>query len=128
MAWRFRDGIPIYQQITERILTDIVSGNCLPGEKLPSVRELAAEAAVNPNTVQKAMAELEAKGLISAQRTAGRFVTEESEAIAQHRREIAREKTSEYLKAISRLGYGSEDAGKLIDENREGHENSGKNS
>ena len=81
MAWQFDGNRPIYAQLVEHIQYDIVSGVYPPGEKLPSVRELATLAAVNPNTMQKALAELETDGLIFTQRTAGRFVTQDVEAI-----------------------------------------------
>ena len=69
MAWELDADRPIYAQLVERIQREIVSGKYQPGEKLPSVRDLAAVAAVNPNTVQKAFAELERSGLIMTQRT-----------------------------------------------------------
>ena len=75
MAWALINDRPIYLQLMERIQTDIVSGKYKPGEKLPSVRELALDAAVNPNTMQKALSELERIGLVYSQRTSGRFIT-----------------------------------------------------
>ena len=76
MAWTLDSDRPIFLQIVERIQTDIVSGRYQPGDKLPSVRDLAAEASVNPNTMQKAFAELERTGLVYSRRTSGRFITE----------------------------------------------------
>ena len=81
MAWDLDNGRPIYAQLVERIQMQIVSGLYPPGSRLPSVRELAAVAAVNPNTMQKAFAELERSGLIVTQRTNGRTVTEDAELI-----------------------------------------------
>ena len=72
MDWNFRNDQPIYSQLTQRLTEAIVSGIYAPGEKLPSVRELAVEAGVNPNTVQRALSELERDGLVFSQRTAGR--------------------------------------------------------
>ena len=77
MAWTLDSDRPIFLQIVERIQTDIVSGRYQPGDKLPSVRDLAAEASVNPNTMQKAFAELERTGLVYSRRTSGRFITED---------------------------------------------------
>ena len=77
MEWKFTDDIPIYQQIMNMLKQEIASGELAPGQKLPSVRELALEAKVNPNTMQKALAELEREGLLYSQRTAGRFVAEQ---------------------------------------------------
>ena len=70
MDWNFRNDQPIYSQLTQRLTEAIVSGIYAPGEKLPSVRELAVEAGVNPNTVQRALSELERDGLVFSQRTA----------------------------------------------------------
>ena len=81
MDWNFRNDQPIYSQLTQRLTEAIVSGIYAPGEKLPSVRELAVEAGVNPNTVQRALAELERDGLVFSQRTTGRFVTENENMI-----------------------------------------------
>ena len=91
MAWSLDSDRPIYAQLVERIQMQIVSGGYPPGGRLPSVRELAAEAAVNPNTMQKAFAELERSGLIVTQRTNGRTVTEDEELIKSIRRKLAKE-------------------------------------
>ena len=77
MTWHFDNDRPIYTQLLEQILFLIVSGQYPPGSKLPSVRDLASEASVNPNTMQRALTELERSGLIYSQRTSGRFVTED---------------------------------------------------
>ena len=89
---------------------DIVSGVYHAGDKLPSVRELAADAAVNPNTMQKAFTELERSGLVYTQRTNGRYITEDQERISRVREELARECTQSYLSNIRRLGYEREQA------------------
>ena len=89
MAWNLDSDRPIYAQLLERIQLQIVSGTYGPGDKLPSVRELAAEASVNPNTMQKAFAELERSGLIVTKRTSGRFVTEDKDMITQIRTQLA---------------------------------------
>ena len=79
MEWKFTDDAPIYQQIMNIMKQQIASGELTPGQKLSSVREMALEAGVNPNTMQKAMAELEREGLLYSQRTAGRFVAGQEE-------------------------------------------------
>ena len=79
MRWEFSNDAPIYTQLIQQIKVGIVAGVFPPGERLPSVRELATEAGVNPNTMQRALAELERDGLVYSQRTAGRFVTEDKE-------------------------------------------------
>ena len=89
MEWNFRNDQPIYSQLTQRLTEAIVSGIYAPGEKLPSVRERALEAGVNPNTVQRALTELEREGLVFSQRTAGRFVTENENMIVNAKLRIA---------------------------------------
>ena len=81
MPWNLDSDRPIFIQIIERIQVDIISGLYKPGDKLPSVRELAQEASVNPNTMQKALSELERTGLVYSQRTSGRFITEDTAMI-----------------------------------------------
>ncbi len=108
MPWDLDSDRPIFMQILERIQMDIVSGKYQPGEKLPSVRELAAEAAVNPNTVQRAYAELERTGLVYSQRTSGRFITEDEAMIQELRAETAKEKIQAFLKSMEQLGFDKE--------------------
>lgn len=110
MPWNLDNNGPIYLQLVERIQMDIVSGVYHAGDKLPSVRELAADAAVNPNTMQKAFTELERSGLVYTQRTNGRYITEDQERISRVREELARECTQSYLSNIRRLGYEREQA------------------
>lgn len=110
MPWNLDNNRPIYLQLVERIQMDIVSGVYHAVDKLPSVRELAADAAVNPNTMQKAFTELERSGLVYTQRTNGRYITEDQERISRVREELARECTQSYLSNIRRLGYEREQA------------------
>ena len=91
MSWVLDSGRPIYLQIVERLELSIVSGQFKPGDKVPSVRELAVEAGVNPNTMQKAMVELERQGLVHSERTSGRFITEDEAMITQVREELGKE-------------------------------------
>ena len=81
MAWKFTSDRPVYLQIAERITKSVLSGEYKPGEQIPSVRQLALEAAVNPNTVQRAFSELENNGLIISKNTIGRFVTDDTEIL-----------------------------------------------
>ena len=81
MQWQFSNDAPIYTQLIQQVKVGIVTGAFPPGERLPSVRDLATEAGVNPNTMQRALAELERDGLVYSQRTAGRFVTEDNTMI-----------------------------------------------
>ena len=88
--------LPIYAQIIAQIQQRIVTSQLQPGDRLPSVRDLAAEAGVNPNTMQRAMTELERQGLVHSQRTAGRFVTEDEATIRKLREDLARTSTGAY--------------------------------
>ena len=115
MEWKIAADAPIYQQLSRQIRLGIVSGEYAPGERLPPVRELALAAGVNPNTMQRAMTELEREGLVFPQRTAGRFVTEDAELIAQARQTLAREQTEEFLSAMRSLGYAPRDISELIE-------------
>ena len=105
MPWSFQADTPIYTQLVARLQEQIVSGAYPPGSKLPSVRDLAADAGVNPNTVQRAFAELERLSLIYTQRTSGKFVTEDASAIDTARRALAEGQTRQYLAAMSALGF-----------------------
>ena len=109
MNWLFKSDAPIYSQLVEQIKQGIVAGIFPPGERLPSVRDLATEAGVNPNTMQRALAELERDGLVFSQRTAGRFVTEDRNMIEQAKLSLAKEHIQSFLDAMYRLGYQKTD-------------------
>lgn len=116
MPWNLDSDRPIFLQIIEKIQLDIVSGIYKPGDKLPSVRELAQEASVNPNTMQKALSELERTGLVYSQRTSGRFITEDNDMIMQLKSELAKEIIEEFLEHMRRLGFQNEETVKLMTE------------
>ena len=116
MSWEFRGDVPIYTQLTDRLRRRIVSGDLPPGERLPSVRELSAQAGVNPNTVQRAMAEMERLGLVHSQRTAGRFVTEDETVIRSLRAELAREQIDTFLAGMRQLGFDRAEITALLEE------------
>ncbi|MDR3209620.1 MAG: GntR family transcriptional regulator, partial [Oscillospiraceae bacterium] len=113
MTWTFDRDRPIYIQLQEGITMRIVSGEYAPGERMPAVRDLAAEAAVNPNTVQRALSELERAGLVYAQRTNGRFVTEETQRITDAKASLARERVRQFLVSRALLGVGLDEAAAL---------------
>ena len=106
MGWNFQADRPIYAQLMEEIKRRIISGVYKPGEKMPSVRELAAEASVNPNTMQRTFAQLEQEGLLYTQRTSGRFVTEDEERIMDMKNELAKELIRDFWKNMEQLGFG----------------------
>ena len=114
MKWQISNDAPVYAQLIEQIQVGIVSGVFAPGERLPSVRDLATEAGVNPNTMQRALAELERDGLVYSQRTAGRFVTEDKLMIEQAKLGLAREQIQQFLQSMSRLGYEKADIVALL--------------
>lgn len=122
MEWNFRNDQPIHSQLTQRLTEAIVSGIYASGEKLPSVRELALEAGVNPNTVQRALTELEREGLVFSQRTAGRFVTENENMIVNAKLRIADERVSEFLRSMKTLGCGRQEIISLIEGAKEDEE------
>ena len=125
MIWQFTNGAPIYAQLIHQIKQGIVSGIFPPGERLPSVRDLAMEAGVNPNTMQRALTELERDGLVYTQRTAGRFVTEDEEMIETAKRSLAETQIQAFLTAMTRLGYQKEEILTLV---RQESEKEGENS
>lgn len=116
MPWNLDSDRPIFLQIIEKIQTNIISGVYKPGDKLPSVRELAAEASVNPNTMQKALSELERTGLVYSQRTSGRFITRDTAMIYELKEKQAREIITSFLSQMSMLGFQKEEAVALISE------------
>ena len=108
MAWELNNDRPIYAQIVEIIQLRIVSGYYPVGGKLPSVRELAAEAGVNPNTMQKAFMELERSGLITTMRTSGRVVTEDESMIREVKETIAKQEIENFFKKMREMGFSQE--------------------
>ena len=119
MEWVFRNDLPIYSQLVDKIKLGIVSGALAPGERLASVRDLAMEAGVNPNTMQRALQELEREGMVYSQRTAGRFVTEESKMIERCKRDMAQQHLKSFLAAMKELGIDRQGILALLKEEKE---------
>lgn len=109
MKWIFKDGIPIYSQIVEQMKLHIASGAYKMGDKLPSVRDLAVEAGVNPNTMQRAFAELERDGLLHSERTRGRFITEEENVLENMKKELGRNFIREMFENMKKLGMSNDE-------------------
>ena len=120
MAWNLQSDRPIYAQLVEQLRRIIVTGVYPAGSKLPAVRELAVEAAVNPNTMQRALVRLEEEGLLYAQRTSGRYVTEDNEKIMEAKEAMAAELISGFVSDMMRLGYTREQTIRLLEKKREG--------
>ena len=114
MGWNLKSDRPIYAQLIEQIELMIVSGMYPPGANLPSVRDLAANAAVNPNTMQRALSQLETDGLLYTQRTSGRYVTEDVDKIMQTKRSLAAGLVKEFLESMGRLGFDRQQAIELL--------------
>lgn len=115
MAWNLDSDRPIYAQIVEKLQMQIVSGFYKPGDKLPSVRDLATQACVNPNTMQKAFSELERSGLILTQRTSGRLVTEDINMIKEVQNTLADEQIKVFLDKMMELGFNQEEIAKRLE-------------
>ncbi len=115
MPWQFRDDAPIYTQLIVQIEELLVSGALSPGQRLPSVRDLAAEAGVNPNTMQRALTELERRGLLYSQRTTGRFVTEDGDMIKSLQERLALTEIQAFLERMEKLGFDRAAVAALIE-------------
>ena len=124
MAWQFSSDRPIYVQVSDQIVSDILTGTYKMGERLPSVREFAIIAAVNPNTVQRALSELESVGLIETQRNTGKFVTQEGSIIEMARQKRGELLATEFLKSMAALGYTAQQTISLLEEAQKGEVNS----
>lgn len=116
MAWKFTSDKLIYIQIAERITLSVLSGEYQPGAQIPSVRQLALEAAVNPNTVQHAFAELENEGIIISKGTVGRYVTEDMAVIENCRKKTAEQTVKAFAKSIQPLNLSKLEIIKMLEE------------
>lgn len=109
MPWELKTDRPIYTQLIEQIELKICSGVYALGSRLPSVRDLAQEASVNPNTMQRALAKLEEDGLIYTSRTSGRFVTEDENVVYKVKNKLAQEQARDFLEKMKQLGFESKE-------------------
>lgn len=110
MANQFQSNVPIYLQLVNNFKHRIVSGDLKAGSKLESVRDLAISFEVNPNTMQRALAELERDGLVYADRTVGRFITDNKELIFKMRESVAQEIIGQFIQEMKSLGYTDKEA------------------
>lgn len=122
MQWKFDGNAPIYTQLVDQIKLGIVSGEWIPGQRIPAVRELAVDAGVNPNTMQRALQELERQGLMFSQRTSGRFVTEDREMIEDAKRTLANRHISAFIRQMQALGYTRQEIVAMLEESERGEE------
>lgn len=116
MEWQIDNNKPVYIQLVEQLKMKIISGEIELDSKLDSVRNLAAEAMVNPNTMQKALAELERQGFVYSKRTSGRFVTDDKAFIDRERKNLVKESVKSSLETLINLGYTDEEIMRLIEE------------
>ena len=114
MQWKIDSSHPVYQQIKEHIRNAVITGEYSPGCRIPSVRELAVEAHVNPNTMQRALMELEQEMLLISNGTLGRFVTEDQTVITKVREDAIREAVQISAAHFKELGLSLQEAGKLL--------------
>ena len=114
--YNFNNERPIYVQLVEKLRVQIVSGSLKQGQKIPSVRELALTARVNPNTMQKALAELEIEGLVYTERTNGKYITQNKQLIEKVKKQLAQEKIKNYLEDMKSIGISYEEAAKYLQE------------
>lgn len=105
MSFEFDNNVPIYIQLVEQLKTNIISGKLKPGERLPSVRDFALQTKVNPNTMQRALTELEELKLIFTERTNGKFVTTDKKLIGKYKEEYAKELSENYFISMQNIGY-----------------------
>ncbi len=120
MPWNLDNERPIYLQLMERIQRDIISGVYKTGDRLPSVRDLAMDAAVNPNTMQKALSELERSGLVYSHRTSGRFITDDQPLIRKMREELAGEYVRQFLAQMQDLGFEDNETVEMLEKTLKG--------
>lgn len=123
MEWHFDDNMPIYTQLVYQIKFAIVSGELSPGERMAGVRDLAADAGVNPNTMQRALQQLKREGLVFTQRSSGRFITEDTAAIGEAKRTLARQHIEQFMASMKKLGYTREEIIALLEGGEEEDKN-----
>jgi len=116
MEWKIKNDLPIHNQLVEQLEFRIITGFYPVGKRLPSVRDLALEAKVNPNTMQRALVELESKGLIHTKRTSGKYVEENDLIIKKTKEKLAKELTSTYISNMKGLGFDSQTIQKYLNE------------
>ena len=116
MEWKIDNNKPVYIQLVEQLKVKIISGEIELHSKLDSVRSLAADAMVNPNTMQKALAELEREGFVYSKRTSGRFVTDNKELIENERKNLVKDNVKKTLDTLINLGYTNDEILSLVEE------------
>ena len=116
MEWKLDDSRPIWQQLKEQLIIAIVAGRFQMGGSFPTVRELAEDAGVNRNTMQRALSELEHDGFVITNRTAGRTVTTDEGLVARMKEQIAMQNIEKFIREMEAIGYDADDIVKMIQE------------
>jgi GntR family transcriptional regulator len=119
----FDSSRPIYAQIVERLKAKILAGEYPPGAHLESVRDMAEATGVNPNTMQRALAQLETEGLVRTERTAGRYVTEDTDLIDALRLATAESMVADFLEKMKNIGYAPEQVARIVEKSAKEGEN-----
>ena len=119
MSWKFDEKSPIYVQIAQHIKMQIISQEIKSGDQLPTVRELAEEAGVNPNTMQKALSDFESTGLVHSERTSGRFITNDDNLIKELRKSLVDVQIEEFFKNMGKLGFTGKEIIQLVEQHVE---------
>ncbi|MCR4568606.1 MAG: GntR family transcriptional regulator [Pseudobutyrivibrio sp.] len=114
MPWDLNSGNPVFVQIIEHLQDDIVLGVYKPGDKLPSVRDLATDAGVNPNTMQRALSTLESTGLVHSERTSGRFITEDNEMIIELKKSLVKVQVEQFINGMEKYGFTGNEILELV--------------
>ena len=125
MEWHFKSDAPIYTQLITQIKLGIVAGQLTPGARMVTVRDMATEAGVNPNTMQRALQELEREGLVYTQRSSGRYVTEDVSIIENAKVTLAKQYIAEFLSSMERLGFDRNEIIALLAGNEEEEKDGG---
>lgn len=116
MDWNLDDNRMIWPQLKEQMMRSIVAGQYPMGSAFPTVRELAEDAGVNRNTMQRALRELENEGLVITNRTAGRTVTTDETLVAQMKENIAKDRIEHFMEEMEAIGYHADEVIKMIEE------------
>lgn len=116
MKWKLDDSRPIWPQLKEQLMVAIVAGKYPMGESFPTVRELAEDAGVNRNTMQRALSELENEGLVITNRTVGRTVTTDEGLVARMKEAIAKQNVEKFIQEMAAIGYSAENIVEMINE------------
>ena len=119
MEWNLDDSRPIWPQLKEQLMREIIAGRYAMGGPFPTVRDLAEDAGVNRNTMQRAMADLEADGFLITNRTAGRVVTTDENLIGEMKRKLAEQNVEKFIGEMAAIGYTAEDVVEMIKEKEE---------